>query len=277
LAFTKGLNLDGLAVIGGSGFSAPEGFELAGRGPPEASQSVEQALDAPRLELLGRDLPHTPYGHPSAPIVRGRLGEGELLFLPRHGVGHVVPPHRVNYRANIWALRHCGAKRIVGLGAVGGIGPAFGPGVLTVPDQIIDYTHGRHQSFFEGDGQPLVHIDFTRPYCEDLRRALLAAAPVAGLELLDGGTYGVTQGPRLETAAEIERLERDGCDLVGMTGMPEAALARELNLCYACCAFVVNWAAGKAEGEIRMSDIEANIRASSAQVKRLLEVLVSAI
>jgi 5'-methylthioadenosine phosphorylase/5'-methylthioinosine phosphorylase len=178
-----------------------------------------------------------------------------------------LPPHRVNYRANIWALKACGAERVLGLAAVGGIGPAYKPGAIVVPDQIIDYSHGRASTFFDGGdvgaletdspdadrrfpeetlrtstptaNPALMHIDFTRPYCEALRRALLDVAPEAGMVPIDGGTYGVTQGPRLETAAEIRRMERDGCDMVGMTGMPEAALARELDLCYACCAFVV--------------------------------------
>lgn len=242
-----------LAVIGGSGFAAMRG-----------------------LEVLGHEQPDTPYGPPSAPIVRGRLGNAELLFLPRHGTGHSIPPHRIDYRANIWALNACGAERVVGLAAAGGIGDAFGPGVLAVPVQIIDYTHGRAHSFHDGGPGQVVHIDFTYPYCGDLRRALLGAARGAGLEVLDGGTYGATQGPRLETAAEVVRMERDGCDLVGMTGMPEAALAKEIGLCYACLAFVVNWGAGKAEGEIRMEEIEANIAASSARIEFVLSALAEA-
>jgi 5'-methylthioadenosine phosphorylase/5'-methylthioinosine phosphorylase len=242
-----------LAVIGGSGFAALTAFEE-----------------------LGRELTETPYGPPSAPIIRGRIRGRELLFLPRHGSHHDIPPHRVNYRANVWALAHCGAERIIGLAAVGGISPAYGPAVLALPDQILDYTYGRAHTFFDGDDGEVVHIDFTRPYCEALRCALLAAAPAADVDLVDGATYAVTQGPRLESAAEVLRLERDGCDLVGMTGMPEAALARELEVCYACCAFVVNWAAGKAESEIQMSDVRANIAASSVRVRRLLDALMAA-
>jgi 5'-methylthioadenosine phosphorylase/5'-methylthioinosine phosphorylase len=239
-----------IAVIGGSGFTALRG------------------LVAARDEW-----PETPFGPPSGPVTRGVLGGSELLFLPRHGRGHSVPPHLVNYRANVWALKACGADRVVGLAAVGGIGAVYGPRVLAAPDQIVDYTYGRAQTFHEGDESGVVHIDFTRPYCEALRRDLLSAARAAGVAVVDGGTYAVTQGPRLETAAEVRRLERDGCDLVGMTGMPEAALARELGLCYACCAFVVNWAAGKAEGEIRMADIEANIAACAGDLERLLTAL----
>jgi len=239
-----------LAVIGGSGFAA-----------------------IPGLEVQGRERIDTPYGPPSAPIVRGLLGGSELLFLARHGSRHSIPPHRIDYRANVWALKARGAERVVALGAVGGIGVAYGPGVLAIPDQIVDYTHGRAHTFFDAQEGKVTHVDFTRPYCGDLRRSLLQAAAKAGVEVVDGGTYGATQGPRLETAAEVLRLERDGCDLVGMTGMPEAALARELDLCYACCAFVVNWAAGKGKSEIRMDEIESNILSCSARVQRILATL----
>jgi len=236
-----------LAVIVGSGFEALRG-----------------------LDIQDRRRPDTPYGPPSAPVIRGFLGGNELLFLPRHGLGHSIPPHRIDYRANIWALKACGAEHVVALAAVGGIGAAYGPRVLAIPDQIIDYTHGRAHSYFDGQEGEVLHVDFTRPYCEGLRRSLLDASAKAGLDLVDGGTYGVTQGPRLETAAEVARMERDGCDLVGMTGMPEAALARELGLCYACCAFVVNWAAGKGDGVIRMEEIESNILACSTGIERIL-------
>ncbi len=240
-----------IAIIGGSGFSS-----LAAA-PVSAGPGIA-----------------TPFGVTSAPIGQGRLGGRDLLFLPRHGSGHRIPPHEVNYRANIWALRQAGAEYVVALAAVGGIAPAYGPRVLAVPDQLIDYTYGRDHSFHGGEGGEVVHIDFTQPYCEDLRQSLLHAARAAQLDPVDGGTYGATQGPRLETAAEVVRLERDGCDLVGMTGMPEAALARELGLCYACCAFVVNWAAGKAEGEIQMAEIEANLVHCGAGVRRWLEAFM---
>jgi len=242
-----------LAIIGGSGFTT-----------------------LPGLEVIDLQWPDTPYGPPAAPIVRGRLDGAELFFLSRHGPDHSLPPHRIDYRANIRALDACGVERVVGLAAVGGIGSAFAPRVLAIPDQIIDYTHGRPQSFYEGDRVEVVHIGFTRPYCEDLRQDLLRAARDSAVDLVDGGTYGVTQGPRLETAAEILRMERDGCDLVGMTGMPEAALAREFGLCYACFAFVVNRAAGKADGEIRAAEIEANITACRARIKLVLATLARA-
>jgi len=240
-----------LAVIGGSGFSSLPGFQV-----------------------FDQERPDTPYGLPSAPVMRGRLGNGDLLFLPRHGSAHRIPPHRVNYRANLWALNACGAKRVVGLAAAGGITSRFGPGILAVPNQIIDYTYGRAHSFHDVDEGDFQHIDFTRPYCEELRQALLGTARDAGLDLVDGGTYGVTQGPRLETAAEILRMERDGCDLVGMTGMPEAVLARELGLCYASLAFVVNWAAGKDQGPIRMDEIERHLRHCMERVAAILAALV---
>ena len=241
-----------LAIIGGSGFSA-----LAGAQAPEDAGLA------------------TPFGVTSAPIARGTLAGRDVLFLPRHGAGHVLPPHKINYRANIWALKQAGAQHLVALAAVGGIGAAYGPGVLAVPDQLIDYTHGRDQTYHDGAEGAVVHVDFTRPYCQGLRLALLDAAGRAGLDALDGGTYAATQGPRLESAAEIVRLERDGCHLVGMTGMPEAALARELGLCYACCAFVVNWAAGKGDGEIHMAEIEDNLARSRVLIGRWLETLAA--
>jgi 5'-methylthioinosine phosphorylase len=241
-----------IAIIGGSGFAA-----LAGAPVPAG----------PGLD--------TPFGQTSAPIAEGTLGGREVLFLPRHGVGHSIPPHAINYRANLWALQQAGVSHVVALAAVGGIGAACGPRVLVVPDQIIDYTYGRAQTFFDGDDGGVVHIDFTQPYCRALRLALLAAGQAAGLALVDVGTYAAVQGPRLETAAEVVRLERDGCHLVGMTGMPEAALASELGLCYACAAFVVNWAAGKTQGKILMAEIEANLDHCRADVGRWLEALAS--
>jgi 5'-methylthioadenosine phosphorylase/5'-methylthioinosine phosphorylase len=241
-----------LAVIGGSGFAA-----LAGAPVPAG----------PGLD--------TPYGQTSAAIAEGMLGGREVLFLPRHGVGHSIPPHAINYRANLWALKEAGVSHIVALAAVGGIGAAYGPRVLAVPDQLIDYTYGRAQTFFHGGDAGVVHIDFTHPYCRSLRQALMQAGRAVGLDPVDGGTYAAVQGPRLETAAEVVRLERDGCHLVGMTGMPEAALARELGICYACAAFVVNWAAGKTQAEILTTEIEANLDLCRADVGRWIEALVA--
>ncbi len=227
------------------------------------------------LEIIRREVVHTPYGEPSGPITHGRLFGHEVAFIARHGATHNIPPHRVNYRANLWALRRIGVTRIVAVAAVGGITPPMEPCRVAIPDQIIDYTWSRAHTFFEQDLEQVTHIDFTEPYCAELREQLIAAARKAGLDAAERGTYAATQGPRLETAAEIDRLERDGCDFVGMTGMPEAALARELGLCYASCAVVANWAAGRGGKQaITMAEIGANLEEGMARVKRLLEALI---
>ena len=217
----------------------------------------------------------TEFGEPSAPLSLGKLGGREVLFLARHGEAHSIPPHQVNYRANIRALKDAGAARIASVATVGGIRRELGPGTLVVPDQIIDYTWGRAASFFEGPGAKVTHIDFTEPYSAPLRKALLAAARTCGEAVVDGGCYGTTQGPRLETAAEIARMERDGADLVGMTAMPEAALAREAGLEYAAIAVVVNHAAGKGDSAkaVSFAAMEAVQRQAMARVLRILEAL----
>ena len=216
----------------------------------------------------------TPYGTPSAPVREGGFGPHRIAFMARHGEGHAMPPHRINYRANLWALKSLGATRVVAVNSVGGITEAWGPRVIGVPDQIIDYTHGRVASLWDGEGEAL-HVDFGDPYTPSLRRALVRAANEAGVPVVDGGCYGATQGPRLETKAEIERLRRDGCDLVGMTGMPEAVLARELGLDYACLAIVANWAAGRAPTEevITLEDVLANMAAATEPLPALLRAL----
>jgi 5'-methylthioinosine phosphorylase len=223
------------------------------------------------LRITGREVVQTPFGEPSGPLTYGDLCGKRVVFLARHGYGHTIPPHRVNYRANVWALHHVGVRRVVAVNAVGGILAELAAGALAVPDQIIDYTFSRGHTFFEDGLGHVVHIDFTWPYCQELRARLLAAAAKAGVAVHDGGTYGATQGPRLETAAEIERLERDGCDMVGMTGMPEAALARELDICYACCAVVANPAAGRGEGQITMEAIDRTLKGGMEQVRAVLE------
>ncbi|MGD8616301.1 MAG: S-methyl-5'-thioinosine phosphorylase, partial [Gammaproteobacteria bacterium] len=195
------------------------------------------------LEIRRREVMRTPYGEPSGPLLHGDLGDTEVVFLPRHGRGHTIPPHMVNYRANIWALRETGVQRVIAVAAVGGIRQDMAPGRLAFPDQIIDYTWSRMHTYFEQDLSQVTHVEFTEPYSAEVRGVLIEAARSLGLEAVENGTYGATQGPRLETRAEIDRMERDGCDLVGMTGMPEAALARELELEYACCAVIANWAA----------------------------------
>ena len=216
----------------------------------------------------------TPYGEPSSPLLYGELGGQPVVFLARHGQHHTLPPHKINYRANLWALHRIGVKQVIAVAAVGGIRADLEPGVLVFPDQIIDYTGGRHCTFFEDNLSHVTHIDFTEPYCPALRQRLIEAARAVNINARESGTYAAMSGPRLETAAEIRRLERDGCDMVGMTGMPEAALARELGLRYATCAVVANWAAGKAAGEITMAEIERNLAGGMAQVKTLLAQVI---
>jgi 5'-methylthioinosine phosphorylase len=223
------------------------------------------------LEILHRETLQTPYGEPSAPLTIGSLYGRDVVFLARHGDSHTIPPHRVNYRANLWALNHLGISRVISVCAVGGISQGAGPGIIMIPDQLIDYTWGRAHTLFENDLDAVTHIDFTEPYCEALRQQLLAAAGRAGIDVLDKGTYGATQGPRLETAAEIDRMERDGCNIVGMTGMPEASLARELGLCYATCAVSANAAAGRGSGPITMEVIDASLIAGMERIMRILE------
>jgi len=201
----------------------------------------------------------TPYGKPSSPLYRGTYAGREIIFLPRHGDPPVFPPHRVNYRANLWALKETGVRTVLGINAVGGINAAMDPCRLVVPHQIIDYTWGRKHTYFEDETAPPVHVDFTHPYSESLRKLVIEAASRAGVTIHKHGTYGATQGPRLETAAEILRMEQDGCDIVGMTGMPETALARELELDYAAVALVVNRAAGKSAELITMDLIRENM------------------
>lgn len=201
----------------------------------------------PGLSVTHRQVIRTPYGEPSGPLTFGDLDGHPIVFLARHGYGHTIPPHLVNYRANIWALHAQGVSHVVSVATVGGIHPDLGPGRLCVPDQIIDYTHGRDTTFAEYNGKPVTHEDFTWPYCEDMRSRCKSALQRAGESFMDGGVYAAVQGPRLETKAEIDRLARDGADMVGMTGMPEAYLAREIGLCYAAVAVSVNWAAGRSE------------------------------
>jgi 5'-methylthioadenosine phosphorylase/5'-methylthioinosine phosphorylase len=226
------------------------------------------------LEVTRQEVVNTPFGEPSCPLTYGQFYGKEVVFLPRHGSRHIIPPHKVNYRANLWALKKIGATRVIAVAAVGGISAKFAASELAIPDQIIDYTWGRAHTFFEEDLKQVTHSDFTYPYCIDLRRLFLKAAAAAGLYIVNGGTYGAIQGPRLETAAEINRLERDGCHMVGMTGMPEAGLARELELSYATIAVIVNPAAGRSEGLIEMAQIKQNLSLGMEKVHRLLEQLI---
>ncbi len=213
----------------------------------------------------------TAYGAPSGPVRIGRLLGQRVAFLARHGEGHSVPPHKINYRANLAALKAVGATRVLALNTVGGITERFGPRVLACPDQLIDYTWGRISTICEEPGTDVLHVDFGEPYTPLLRHKLLAAAKVAGVSLVEDGCYGATQGPRLETRAEIARMRRDGCDLVGMTGMPEAGLARELGLDYVCLSIVANWAAGCGDGEeITLAEVLANVDAASVGLPELI-------
>jgi 5'-methylthioinosine phosphorylase len=242
-----------LAIIGGTGL-----YALADLQDVETHQPV------------------TRYGALSGPVRIGTLAGSRVAFLARHGEGHSVPPHRINYRANLAALQALGARRVLALNTVGGITDAYGPRVLACPDQLIDYTWGRISTLCEEEGTDVLHVDFGDPYTATLRSAILDAARKAGVALVDGGCYGATQGPRLETRAEIARMRRDGCDLVGMTGMPEAALAREFGLDYACLAIVGNWAAGCGDDAvITIAEVIANVDAASAGLSPLLEALLA--
>lgn len=240
-----------LAVIGGTGIEELEGLVVC----------REHALE-------------TPFGSPSCAIQEGHLGDATVLFLHRHGSPSTIPPHLINYRANLWALQALGARDVVAINAVGGIGEAMLPGRLVIPDQLVDYTWGREHTFDDGSSGSLQHIDFTEPYDSELRGALISAAERGGLKCETGGVLGVTQGPRLETAAEVQRMARDGCDLVGMTGMPEAALARELGLAYVSVCMVVNAAAGLGDQPLSLSSMQAILQREIAVVRSLLVALV---
>lgn len=212
----------------------------------------------------------TPYSSAPVQLSLEHTAAGPVWFLPRHGKHHTVAPHEINYRANLWALREAGVQRIVAVNAVGGITAAMQSGVLVLPDQLIDYSWGREHTFFSGSHSFDSHIDFTAPYSSTLSELLAQAGKRQGIVLQKGGVYACTQGPRLETAAEIRRLARDGCDIVGMTGMPETALARELVLDYACLALVVNRAAGLDTATIEMDDIRRVMESGIAKVRALL-------
>lgn len=229
----------------------------------------------PGLSITHRQVIRTPYGEPSGPLTFGDLDGHPVVFLARHGHGHTIPPHLVNYRANIWALHAQKVSHVVSVATIGGINATLTPGRMAVPDQIIDYTHGRETTFADYGDKPVTHLDFTWPYCEDMRQRCINALKRAKEDFLDGGVYASVQGPRLETKAEIDRLARDGADMVGMTGMPEAYLAREIGLCYAAVAVSVNWAAGRgdsAEG-ISAEVIEATLNDVMDRLRGVLKNL----
>ena len=236
-----------VAVIGGTGLT-----------------SIEE------LTILKQEQIETPYGACSAAFTIGELAGKEIIFLARHGSNHTIPPHKINYRANVWGLQQLGVTHVIGVAAVGGIHAQIEPEKIIIPAQIIDYTYGREHTFFAENLDQVTHIDFTHPYCDELRNILLNASKKLDIKVFEGGTYAATQGPRLETAAEIRRLQNDGCDIVGMTAMPEAALAKELGLCYATCALCANWAAGKGDKEITMQEIQQTLDNGMDQIRQLL-------
>ena len=241
-----------LAVIGGSGLSQFAGLEGS------------------------RDLAvRTPYGEPSSPLTLGTIRGRPIVFLARHGGEHTIAPHEINYRANLWALKEQKPEGVVSIATVGGIRNDLRPGALLLPDQILDYTWGRRSTYFEGEGAKVTHVDFTEPYSRILRQRIAAAAAACGEPIFDGGVYATTQGPRLETAAEIDRLERDGADVVGMTGMPEAALAREAGLEYAAIAVIINPAAGRGESKhaISVDGMQSVLEKAMQRVRRIIEEL----
>ena len=229
------------------------------------------------LKITHQQVMRTPYGEPSGAFLFGTLNQHEVIFLARHGYGHTIPPHLVNYRANLWVLREQGARKIISVATVGGIRADLKPGVIVVPDQIIDYTHGRDATFFEARDKPFSNADFTFPYSATLRSQILRSARTAQQPCVDGGVYASTQGPRLDSIAEINRYERDGADMVGMTGMPETALAKELELDYAAIAVVANYAAGRGDSATGINIENVNATASTAmeRVRSILECVVN--
>lgn len=239
-----------LAIIAGTGFKQIKGLEIT------ATKQLE-----------------TPFGKPSALYIFGVVGKREIIFLARHGSPHAFLPHEINYRANIWGLKKLGVTDIVAISSVGGINKTMPPAHIVIPNQIIDYSYGRQQTFAD-KLEEVTHIDFTFPYNEQLRTRLIHAAKKEKLSISTSATYGCTQGPRLETAAEILRMERDGCDLVGMTAMPEAPLAKELNINYASINVVANWAAGKSKGEITMTEIEQHLKKGMKTANKLLAAFI---
>jgi 5'-methylthioinosine phosphorylase len=225
------------------------------------------------LTITRRQIARTPYGEASHPLIFGNLAGIEVVFLARHGGGHTIPPHAVNYRANIWALHKAGVDNLLAIATVGGISSDLNPGDIVLPNQIIDYTHGRKNTYHDGIEMPVKHIDFTEPYSAHLRGVCQKAAESIQQKLVGSGIYACVQGPRLETAAEINRLERDGATLVGMTGMPEAALARELGMHYAALCPVVNQAAGRGASlkGINFADVSVSLEKTMQKVCVLIE------
>lgn len=229
----------------------------------------------PNIDIQETRAIHTPYGDPSDLLTIAKFAEKEIIFLPRHGSSHTIPPHKINYRANIHALKQHAIKNIIAVNAVGGITAEMYPGRIVIPNQIIDYTYAREHTFYADSLAQLKHIDFTHPYSHALNKQLTMLDSIKTMEVFLGGVYATTQGPRIETAAEIKKLEKDGCDIVGMTGMPEAALAKELDMQYISLCLVVNWAAGKADQEITMAMIEKNLITGTDKIQLILEQFIA--
>jgi len=235
-----------IGVIGGSGLYEIDGFIL----------HKKQAVT-------------TPYGKPSDRYLLGKIGNTEVVFLPRHGSRHNIPPHMINYRANIWGFRKLGVNRILSISAVGGIKKGLKPGDIVILDQVLDMTRNRKSTFYDGKNG-VVHIDFTDPYCPELRQTLMRAGKRVRVSLKNGGTYVAVEGPRLETASEIRGFALLGGDVVGMTGMPEASLARELEICYSGLSVVANYAAGMSKTKLTVAEVMEAMKATTEKIKRLL-------
>lgn len=240
-----------IAIIGGTGLTSIKGFKET-----------------------GREVTSTPFGEASAPLIQGDLFGKEVCFIARHGTKHTIPPHKINYRANIWLLKNAGVEKVISVNAVGSIRSDMQPSSLIIPDQIIDYTTSRNNTFYEEELTNVVHIDFTQPFCEELRQSIINVANTKKIEIVSEGTYAATEGPRLETAAEVNRLERDGCHLIGMTCMPEAALAREQELCYASISVVANLAAGRGTEDLNMDMIEKNLNEGMEHAHQLIDAVI---
>ncbi|VUD48845.1 S-methyl-5'-thioinosine phosphorylase [Thalassocella blandensis] len=234
-----------IGIIGGSGF-----------------------YDFPEIETPEKQVIETPYG--SVNCTKGKIGVNVICFIARHGGSHNVLPHLVNYRANIAALKQMQVEEIIALNAVGSITEDFPPGIFVLPDQIVDYTYGRDHTFVDSNASLTHHIDFSYPFSRDLKQRILLAIQATENQCKDGGVYACTQGPRLETAAEIKRLAQDGCNLVGMTMMPEAALARELSIAYASICLPVNWAAGVTKEVITIEAIMAQLSCFNSKLREVL-------
>lgn len=228
------------------------------------------------LEIIRRQIVRTPYGDASQPLIFGKLAGVDVVFLARHGGGHTIPPHAINYRANIWALHSVGVRSLLAVATVGAIDKSFSAGDIVLPHQVIDYTHGRENSYYDGIERPVMHIDFTHPYADKMRNACKQSASNVGQPIHNGGVYACVQGPRLETAAEIDRYERDGASIIGMTGMPEAALARELEIEYAAVCPVANAAAGRGESaqSIQYDVMMERLKVTMGKVRALINETV---